>query len=220
MLKKFLCGKIVNFTSNGLIKNAQIPYYDFSIDFAEEKGANVAISKKGGHIIYASLDRKVEENKISQEEAGEKAKEFLETHEFTNMKETYYMKEENIVTINYAYEQEGVIMYPDLIKVKVALDDGEILGIETTGYLNSHTERELVEEQISLEEARENINENLEITSERKAVIPTKWKSEILCYEFQGKVNDKEFLVYVNVETGREEDILVILNTPGGTLTT
>lgn len=215
-----MCGKIVNFTSNGLIKNAQIPYYDFSIDFAEEKGANVAISKKGGHIIYASLDRKVEENKISQEEAGEKAKEFLETHEFTNMKETYYMKEENIVTINYAYEQEGVIMYPDLIKVKVALDDGEILGIETTGYLNSHTERELVEEQISLEEARENINENLEITSERKAVIPTKWKSEILCYEFQGKVNDKEFLVYVNVETGREEDILVILNTPGGTLTT
>ena len=72
-----MCGKIVNFTSNGLIKNAQIPYYDFSIDFAEEKGANVAISKKGGHIIYASLDRKVEENKISQEEAGEKAKEFL-----------------------------------------------------------------------------------------------------------------------------------------------
>ena len=162
-----MCGKIVNFTSNGLIKNAQIPYYDFSIDFAEEKGANVAISKKGGHIIYASLDRKVEENKISQEEAGEKAKEFL--------------------------EQEGVIMYPDLIKVKVALDDGEILGIETTGYLNSHTERELVEEQISLEEARENINENLEITSERKAVIPTKWKSEILCYEFKGKVEDREF---------------------------
>lgn len=213
-------GKITNINSNGLIKNAQIPYYDFSIDFAEERGASIAISKKGGHIIYASLDRKVEENKISQEEASEKAKEFLDNKEFFNMKETYYMKEENIVTINFAYEQDGVIMYPDLIKVKVALDDGEILGIETTGYLNSHTERELVEEQISLEEARENINENLEITSERKAVIPTKWKSEILCYEFQGKVNDKEFLVYINVETGREEDILVILNTPGGTLTT
>lgn len=166
------------------------------------------------------FDRVVEENKISQEEANEKGKEFLEAHEFANMRENYYMKEENIVTINYAYEQDGVIMYPDLIKVKVALDDGEILGIETTGYLNSHTERELVNEEISIEEARENINENLEITSERKAVIPTKWKSEILCYEFQGKVNDKEFLVYINVETGVEEDILVILNTPGGTLTT
>ncbi len=218
--REVFVGKIINVNRNGLIKNAQIPYYDFSINYSEDRSANIAISKKGGHIIYASLDRMVEENKLSQEEANEKGKEFLEAHEFTNMKETYYMKEENIVTINYAYEQDGVIMYPDLIKVKVALDDGEILGIETTGYLNSHTERELVSEEISIEEARENINENLEITSERKAVIPTKWKSEILCYEFQGKVNDKEFLVYINVETGKEEDILVILNTPGGTLTT
>lgn len=218
--REIFVGKIINLKRNGLIKNAQIPYYDFSIDYSEGRSASVAISKKGGHIIYASLDREVKENKLSQEEANQKAKEFLEAHEFINMKETYYMKEENIVTVNYAYEQDGIIMYPDLIKVKVALDDGEILGIETTGYLNSHTERELVNEEISIEEARENINENLEITSERKAVIPTKWKSEILCYEFQGKVNDKEFLVYINVETGEEEDILVILNTPGGTLTT
>ena len=67
-------------------------------------------------------------------------------------------------------------MYPDLIKVKVALDDGEILGIETTGYLNSHTERELVSEEISIEEARENINENLEI--EKKKLIEN-YKKEI-----------------------------------------
>ena len=43
------------------------------------------------------------------------------------MKETYYLKQEGMLTINYAYEQDGVIMYPDLIKVKVALDDGRIL---------------------------------------------------------------------------------------------
>ncbi len=53
------------------------------------------------------------------------------------MKETYYIKQDGIVTINYAYMQNNVIMYPDLIKLKVALDNGEILGIETTGYLNS-----------------------------------------------------------------------------------
>ena len=51
------------------------------------------------------------------------------------------------------------------------------------------------------------------------AIIPTEWKTEILCYEFKGKVDEREFLVYINVETGKEEDILVILDTPGGTLT-
>ena len=35
----------------------------------------------------------------------------------------------------------------------------------------------------------------------------------------EGKTNGKEFLVYINVETGKEEDVLVILDTPGGTLT-
>ena len=36
-----------------------------------------------------------------------------------------------------------VVIYPDLIKLKVALDDGSVLGIETTGYLNSHHTRDI-----------------------------------------------------------------------------
>ena len=51
------------------------------------------------------------------------------------------------------------------------------------------------------------------------AIIPTEWKTEIFCYEFKGSVEGKDFLVYINCETGEEEDILVILDTPGGTLT-
>ena len=135
------------------------------------------------------------------------------------MKETYFIKEGHIVTINYAYNDNGVIIYPDLIKVKIALDNGEILGIETAGYLNSHTERSYVEPKISIDQAREKINSKLEILSENMAIIPTEWKTEINCYEFKGKVGEREFLVYINVETGKEEDILVILDTPGGTLT-
>ena len=135
------------------------------------------------------------------------------------MKETYYLKQDGIVTINYAYTQNDVVMYPDLIKLKIALDNGEVLGIETTGYLNSHQERSLATPKISIEEANKNLNKNLEIISEGLAVIPTEWKTEIQCYEFKGKVDDTEFLVYINSENGREEDILVIINTPNGTLT-
>lgn len=206
--------------SNGFIENAKIPCYDFSVELNENKGnANIEISKKGGHVIETFLDREVKEEKISLSEANENGKRFLESKGFNNMKETYYMREGNILTVNYAYMQDGVIMYPDLIKVKIALDNSEVLGIETTGYLNSHTERELSQAKISIDEARSKINSKLEIKSEGMAVIPTEWKTEILCYEFKGTVDDKEFLVYINVETGKEEDILVILNTPGGTLT-
>ena len=164
-------------------------------------------------------DRNVEVETITQEEANEIGKEFLNQRGITNMQETYYLKQEGIVTINYAYNQDGVIMYPDLIKVKVALDNGEILGMETTGYLNSHHERDVSNIKITKDKAKEKLNKTLEIQSEGLAVIPTEWQTEILCYEFKGKVDDTEFLVYINAENGEEEDILIITNTPNGTLT-
>ena len=135
------------------------------------------------------------------------------------MEETYYIKNEGVMTINYAFSQDGVIMYPDLIKVKIALDNGEILGMSSFGYLNNHTTRDISKVKISKEQAKEKLNKDLSIKSEKMAVIPTEWQSEILCYEFKGKVGETEYLVYINVETGNEEDILIITNTPNGVLT-
>lgn len=211
--------KIKDISSLGLSENATIPAYTFSIKTNDDKNINVSISKKGGHIIYMNCDREVNLEILSQEEANNKGKEFLNNHGFENMQETYYLKQDGIMTINYAYNQNGVIMYPDLIKVKVALDNGEILGIETTGYLNNHTQRNIEKKVISKDDAKKTLNKKLNIESEGFACIPTEWKTEILCYEFKGKVDDKEFLVYINAENGKEEDILVIKNTPNGVLT-
>lgn len=219
--------EIENIENMGFLKNADIPAYDFSVKLNNKKEKiAISISQKGGHVIQVEANRDVAEENISQEEANKKGKEYLNQKGFPNMKETYFIKEGNIVTINYAYEDNskklnnsGVIVYPDLIKLKIALDNGEVLGLESTGYLNSHTERNYSKIKISLEEAKSKLNDNLKINSQRLAIIPTEWKTEILCYEFKGKVEDKEFLVYINAENGKEEDILVILETPGGTLT-
>ena len=166
-----------------------------------------------------NYNRDVTAEILSNEEADNKGKEYLEKRGYTNMKETYYLKQEGIMTINYAYVQDGVVMYPDLIKVKVALDNGDILGVETTGYLNNHTVRDISNIKITKEETKKTLNSQLNIESEGMAVIPTEWQTEILCYEFKGKVDDTEFLVYINAENGREEDILVIKDTPNGILT-
>lgn len=193
--------------------------YNFGINFNDDTTATVSISEKGGHVIYMDRNRDITAEMLSQEEADQKAKEYLEQRGFKNMKETYYLKQSGIVTINYAYVKDDIIMYPDLIKVKVALDNGEILGIETTGYLNSHTERKLEEPKVTVEEAKESLNKDLTIESQALAVIPTEWRTEVLCWEFEGNVEGLDFIVYVNAETGKEEDILIITNTPNGTLT-
>lgn len=212
--------KIEEINNVGYIENGDIPVYEFNIKVKNtENYANIAIAKKGGHVVLMNYNREIASENISQEEADNIGKKFLEEKGFKNMKETYYLKEEGIVTINYAYEQEKVTIYPDLIKLKIALDNGEILGIETSGYLNSHRERNIGEIKITQEQAKETINKKLEILSEGLAIIPTEWATEILCYEFKGKIEETEFLVYINAENGREENILVIINTPNGTLT-
>lgn len=221
IVRSFFDGQeIKNITRNGFIENASIPVYDFTIEFNNsEESAGMNIAKKGGHIVQFDKNRKVSESKITKEEAKEIGKSFLDGKEFKNMEPTYCSITENIVTVNYAYSQDGVIIYPDLVKVKIAMDDGEILGLESSGYLNSHEERTIGEAKITIEQAKENLNSNLQIQSEGRAIIPTKWKTEILCYEFKGKVEDTEFLVYVNCETGKEEDILVVVDNENGEIT-
>lgn len=211
--------KIKEIQSLGFSENATIPEYNFSVKTNLENDITISVSKKGGHIIYMNSNRTVNSEIISQEEANEKGKEFLNNKGLNNMKETYYLKQDGIATINYAYTQNDVVVYSDLVKVKVALDNGEVLGIETTGYLNNHTQRDTSKVKISKEEAKKTLNKDLEISSEGLAIIPTEYNTEILCYEFKGKVDDREFLVYINAENGREEDILIITNTPNGTLT-
>ena len=210
---------IKEINSIGLSQNANLPAYDFFVKNNNNENINIAISQKGGQIVYMNLNREVNTEILPFEEANKIGKKYLYSKGFKNMKETYYIKQDGIITINYAYTQNDVIMYPDLIKLKIALDNGQILGIETTGFLNNHTERKLPNAKITKDEAKQKLNKELNIKSEGLAVIPTKWKSEIYCYEFKGDIEGTEFLVYINVENGREEDILIIKNTPNGVLT-
>ena len=43
--------------------------------------------------------------------------------------------------------------------------------------------------------------------------------TEVLTYEFKGTIEDKTFLIYINTKTGKEENILILLETEGGLLT-
>ena len=67
------------------------------------------------------------------------------------MTQTYYMTYKNICTINFAYRENGVTYYSDLIKVGVSMKDGTVVSMEAKGYLTNHTDRAAFEENITLE---------------------------------------------------------------------
>lgn len=211
--------KIKETKNNGYVENGDIPVYRFEMTTNDNKTIGISISKKGGHVVALNYNREVTEEKISEQDAVQKGKEYLTSKGFNNMQETYYLKENGFITVNYAYKQGDVVMYADLIKVKIALDDGEVIGLETTGYLNCHYDRTIPTNKISIADAKKHLSDKAQVTSEELAMIPTEWKTEKYCYEFKGKIEDIDFIAYINAETGEEEDILIVTNTPNGTLT-
>jgi len=199
--------------------NSKIPCYSLTIKLKTGEEANIDISQKGGHVIWFLYNKDVADKKLTIDDAKTKALEFLNSRGFTSMTSTYYIDENNIATINFAYTQESVTIYPDLIKVSVAMDNGDITGFESAGYLFSHEQRTIPTPKISREKALSSINKNLTPEYSGLAIIPTDVKTEVLVYEFKGKVDNRDFIVYINAETGKEEDILIIINTPNGILT-
>jgi len=214
--------KVASMDNTGKNDSGPIKTYSYVVKFKgapDDQTASIDFTQKGGHPFWMIYNRPVNEKKIDVDKAKGIGREFLAKHGFKDMADTYYLSEDNTAIINYAYQQNDVIVYPDLIKLKVALDTGEIIGFEAKGYLSAHTVRDIPKPQITMEEARTKINTKVSISSSGLAIIPTDFKTELLTYEFKGKFNNQDFLVYINAITGKEENILMIINTPNGILT-
>lgn len=199
-----------------------IKTYRFKVIYknsTEDQGGEIDVTQQGGQIYWMLRNRDFGKDTLTMKEAKKVASDFLTKKGFKNMKDTYYQKTDGTAVICYAYSQDNVIVYPDLVKVKVALDTGEIVGVESKGYLYNHREREIPKAKLTMQEARNKINSKLNITSQGRAIIPTDFKTEKYCYEFIGKVNNRDFIVYINATTGAEEDVLMLMTTENGTLT-
>ncbi len=203
-------------------KTARIPAYTFSITMQNGKNSPaiyISVSKTGGKVVWMTNTRAVTEKKLSVQQAQDKAQKFLEDKGYKSMEPNYSLKYDGTVLFNFALEQNGVTIYPDLIKVKIALDSGEVVGYDAAQFLKAHYKRDIPQPQISKEEARGRVKTNFDIENVRLAIIPKSSLEEQLCYEFKGKYQGSDFIVYVNALTGQETKILKIIKNENGTLT-
>ncbi len=187
---------------------------------AADRPVVMDISRQGGKVIWSIHPRELGEEKWTVERARSKAKEFLKQRGYENMVSSYYQKHDTVVTFNFVTQKDNVIVYPDMVKVSVALDNGEIVGTDARGYLMGHRQRDIPKPELSEQEARDLVGKGLEIKGKgRLALIPTETYEEKLCWEFQGEMQDNNFLIYINALTGNEERILQLFNTDNGQLT-
>ena len=193
-------------------EEGKIPVYRFS-----NGSTDITVSKSGGYVVYMRQNRTLEKYVLSYEQALEKAKRFLDKNNMTSFIETYYFTDEGVCVINFAFLDGETICYTDLIKVGVAMDTGDIMLFEASGYLSNHKERAFETPVYSLEQAAAIVSEKLTVKKTSLALIPTD-SGEQRCYEFVCSDGEQEILVYINVITLKEEEILILLKSDGGIL--
>lgn len=193
----------------------KMPSYVF-----ENEKTTIAVTKAGGYYSYMLSDRQIGEQKITADEAMELAEDFLEKIGIKDAEDTYYEIQRGVCVVNLAAEQDDVILYTDLIKVGVALDNGEILSFDLRGYLTNHAVRTLPEPKISEAEAISLISSELEALDASLCVIPSSGQNEVFCYEVKCvSGSGQNVLVYINAVTGQEEQLLLLKIGSGGVLT-
>lgn len=216
--REFLGGECEGLEYRTDMQNTAVECYVFDCT-TDREAVTVSVTKKGGYILYFLKSRNVDKSNFDINSATAVAYDYLVSRGFSDMANSYYEVTNNIATINFAYSQNGVKMYSDLVKVRVALDNGEVLGVECKGYLMNHKDRDIAGVRISEEEARACISSHLNVTAVALAVVPKDSMREVLCYEFHGTYKDKNFIIYVNAENGREEEILLLMESETGILT-
>lgn len=197
-------------------EDGNIPCYVFTYG-----QRTIGITKSGGYVAYILYGGKINQTAITEKNAANIAKKYLEKLGYEDMAETYYMSANNICVINFAYQKGNVTYYSDLIKVGVSMADGKIVSLESQGYLTNHIERKNATAKVKSEEAVKNVNPYLNVLDTKMCVIPKDNGTEVFCHEIhcESKDTNEEVLIYVNANTGAEENILLLLYSDGGTLT-
>ena len=202
-------------TSDGA---GNLPAWGFSA-LADGGELYVEITKQGGQVLQMLSSRPVGEAALSRKEGVEQAASFLDAHGYQDMAPSYFLEGDGILTVHFAPVLDGVYCYPDLVKVGVALDNGDVVSFEAHGYLMNHGAREPAAPAVSADEAAERVDPSLTVLSRQLALIPTGGEYEVLCHEFKCQNADGgHVLVYVNAATGQQERILLLLEDENGTL--
>lgn len=181
--------------------------------------SSVDVTQVGGFVRLMLSGRAIGNAKITHDEAREIARKFLAEHGYTNMRESYHTAYANTIMIDFNATQDGVRLYPDLVKITVALDDGSIVGFETDGYLSNHKKRDLPEIKISEREILKQIPQALRVKEISLALIPTGGENELLTYEVVCENKEGEHvLLYYDVRDGEQKKILILIEDANGAL--
>ncbi|MBM7625091.1 germination protein YpeB [Sporohalobacter salinus] len=176
-------------------------------------GITFDISKSLGEVVWFLEQRPFKDPELETKEIKKEARNFIKRIDYKeNLELEEVNPQKNIGLVTFIPKGKEVLFYPQPVRIKVALDNGDIMGFNNLAFLANKNLAQKVnlEPKLSLKEAKEKVNKRLELISNRLVVINNDVNEKVLTYEFTGKFKKQKYKVYINANTGREEQIIEV----------
>lgn len=179
--------------------------YNFSL--IDQNGVELfaQITKKGGKLAFFNLYEACSDKNFDLDTCDTLAKEYLASLGIEGVEAVWLSDAGMVADITYVSVQDGVRVYPDVIRVRVCESKGRVVGIDAMEYLLNHKDR-TIGEALSREEAQSKLSSGLMPYAAHLAVIPLN-DHEVLAHEFACTYGEEEYIVYLDAKTGEEVQV-------------
>ncbi len=169
------------------------------------------IDYKSGELIRFDYFEPCEGETFDMDNAKQIAENFLEGLGYDDMEVVRVRENGTDVDFTYAYETDGVVFYPDSVRVKVCRARGVVTGMDASKFLKNHEKRSEPEISLTLANAQNKLRKGLEVDASRLAVVQTA-RGERAAYEFLCSYQEERYFIFIDANTGDELAIVNVKN--------
>ena len=185
----------------------------YNVQGYDDKGTMLfaEVDTKSGELIRFDYYEACEGETFDMDNTKRIAEAFLEKLGYEDMEVVRVRENGTDIDFTYVYEQDGVVYYPDTVRIKVCRARGVVTGLDASKYLKNHKRREEPETKISLAQAQDNLRKGVEVEASRVAVVQTA-RGERAAYEFLCSYMGERYFIYTDAINGDEISIVNLKN--------
>lgn len=186
-----------------------LPVYYVAVTKVTGTKLTLGVSVSGGKVIFALDGRPVVAKTQEKIALVTNAKELFTKWGYGKVQLLRWEENAGTLVMDFAPEQDGVLLLTDQLQMTLAMDNGELVGFDARAYWQNHRPRKLTSVALTAAEAAQHAANVVDLMGAPRQVLTKDWRGrERLAWEATGEQNGALMTIHLDAETGQELRIL------------